>query len=125
MAKKKTYTFSENRQAKSGITSVVLGVLALILLAERKCRNVHRSFRIYFCRHVSFRDDCGPWKLSGKACAPQLFQSRFDLKCGGFCNLDFYYIAGNLLRMKESRLKMPAFYGRWRSKKNTRKRGAV
>ena len=33
MAKKKTYTFSENRQAKSGITSVVLGVLALIILA--------------------------------------------------------------------------------------------
>ena len=135
MAKKKTYTFSENRQAKSGITSVVLGVLALILFwlqwpgspAGRKempeC--APGAFGFTFCRHVSFRDDCGPWKLSGKACAPQLFQSRFDLKCGGFCNLDFYYIAGNLLRMKESRLKMPAFYGRWRSKKNTRKRGAV
>lgn len=32
MAKKKTYTFSENRQAKSGITSMVLGVLALLIL---------------------------------------------------------------------------------------------
>ncbi|MDO5423887.1 MAG: DUF6142 family protein [Eubacteriales bacterium] len=32
MAKKKTYTFSENRQAKSGITSMVLGVTALLIL---------------------------------------------------------------------------------------------
>lgn len=32
MAKKKTYTFYEDRQAKSGITSMVLGVPALVLL---------------------------------------------------------------------------------------------
>ena len=32
MAKKKTYTFSENRQAKSGITSVVLGVLMFVCI---------------------------------------------------------------------------------------------
>ena len=121
MAKKKTYTFSENRQAKSGITSVVLGVLALIILAAMAGIACWQKGNAgMYIGAFGFTS-----AVMGKACAPQLFQSRFDLKCGGFCNLDFYYIAGNLLRMKESRLKMPAFYGRWRSKKNTRKRGAV
>ena len=32
MSKKKTYTFSENRQAQGGITSTVLGILSLLIL---------------------------------------------------------------------------------------------
>lgn len=32
MAKRKTYTFSEDRQAMGGITSMVLGIPALVLL---------------------------------------------------------------------------------------------
>ena len=32
MSKKKTYTFSENRQTQGGITSTVLGILSLLIL---------------------------------------------------------------------------------------------